>query len=163
MGRHIWRRWGWWRWWRWATSQKSFSCWNKKRNKKETKWFKWPSLFNIDNLNNIQIKNRINNNKTLIKPEFYTESNITDKINKPHLEVNNINLKIKKKKQLKARKLCNKFKISRENKNKIPNRLTHKRKYKPDDIRKKIKARFHKSIKNIINGNLKKAGSKQYK
>ena len=119
------------------------------------------SLFNIDNLNNIQIKNRINNNKTLIKPEFYTESNITDKINKPHLEVNNINLKIKKKKQLKARKLCNKFKISYiENKNKIPNRLTHKRKYKPDDIRKKIKARFHKSIKNIINGNLKKAGSK---
>ncbi len=36
----------------------------------------------------------------------------------------------------------------------------HKRKYKPDDIRKKIKARFHKSIKNIINDNLRKAGSK---
>jgi hypothetical protein len=35
-----------------------------------------------------------------------------------------------------------------------------KRKFKPDDIRKKIKARFHKSIKNIINDNLRKAGSK---
>ena len=30
---------------------------------------------------------------------------------------------------------------------------------KPDDIRKKIKVRFHKKIKNIINENLKKAGS----
>ena len=34
-----------------------------------------------------------------------------------------------------------------------------KRKYKPDDIRKKIKARFHKIIKNIINSKLKRAGS----
>lgn len=33
------------------------------------------------------------------------------------------------------------------------------RKYKPDDIRKKIKARFHKTLKNIINYKLKKAGS----
>ena len=33
------------------------------------------------------------------------------------------------------------------------------RKAKPDDIRKKIKARFHKVIKNIINANLKKVGS----
>ena len=38
-------------------------------------------------------------------------------------------------------------------------RVKKKRKYKPDDIRKKIKARFHKIIKNIINENLKKAGS----
>ena len=38
-------------------------------------------------------------------------------------------------------------------------RIKKKRKYKPDDIRKKIKARFHKTIKNIINENLKKAGS----
>jgi len=34
-----------------------------------------------------------------------------------------------------------------------------KRKAKSDDIRKKIKARFHKGIKNIINANLKRAGS----
>ena len=40
-------------------------------------------------------------------------------------------------------------------------RMKKKRKYKPDDIRKKIKARFHKLIKNIINENLKKAGSTQ--
>ena len=36
-----------------------------------------------------------------------------------------------------------------------------KRKFKPDDIRKKIKARFHKIIKNIINSKLKKAGAKK--
>ena len=36
------------------------------------------------------------------------------------------------------------------------------RKYKPDDIRKKIKTRFHKAIKNIINENLRKAGSNQF-
>ena len=35
------------------------------------------------------------------------------------------------------------------------------RKFKSDDIRKKIKARFHKELKNIINENLKKAGSKE--
>ena len=36
-----------------------------------------------------------------------------------------------------------------------------KRKFKPDDIRKKIKAKFHKVIKNIINSKLKNAGSKK--
>ena len=36
-----------------------------------------------------------------------------------------------------------------------------KRKFKPDDIRKKIKARFHKVIKNIINTKLKKVGAKK--
>jgi len=40
-------------------------------------------------------------------------------------------------------------------------RVKKKRKFKPDDIRKKIKARFHKTFKNIINENLKKAGSKE--
>ena len=35
------------------------------------------------------------------------------------------------------------------------------RKYKPDDIRKKIKSRFHKTLKNIINYRLAKAGSKK--
>jgi hypothetical protein len=34
-----------------------------------------------------------------------------------------------------------------------------KRKFKPDDIRKKIKVRFHKKLKDIINENLKNAGS----
>ena len=41
-------------------------------------------------------------------------------------------------------------------------RVKKKRKFKPDDIRKKIKARFHKTFKNIINENLKKAGSKLF-
>ena len=36
-----------------------------------------------------------------------------------------------------------------------------KRKYKPDDVRKKIKSKFHKSIKNVINENLQKARSKK--
>ena len=36
-----------------------------------------------------------------------------------------------------------------------------KRKYKADDLRKKIKTRFHKALKNIINTNLKKVGSKK--
>ena len=40
-------------------------------------------------------------------------------------------------------------------------RVKKKRKFKPDDIRKKIKARFHKTMKNIINENLKKVGSKE--
>ena len=40
-------------------------------------------------------------------------------------------------------------------------RIIKKRKYKPDTIIKKIKSRFHKILKNIINTNLKKAGSKK--
>ena len=35
------------------------------------------------------------------------------------------------------------------------------RKYKPDEIRKKIKVRFHKKIKNILNENLKNAGANE--
>lgn len=35
------------------------------------------------------------------------------------------------------------------------------RRYKPDDVRKKIKARFHKILKNVINIKLKKACSKR--
>ena len=40
-------------------------------------------------------------------------------------------------------------------------RVKKNRKFKPDDIRKKIKARFHKTLKNILNDNLKKVGSKE--
>ena len=40
-------------------------------------------------------------------------------------------------------------------------RIKKSRKFKSDDIRKKIKSRFHKTLKNIINENLKKAGSKE--
>lgn len=38
-------------------------------------------------------------------------------------------------------------------------KVKYKRRYAPDDIRKKIKSKFHKSIKNIINLKLKRAGS----
>ena len=113
------------------------------------------SLFNF----NI-ICNKNNDNK-LIEPKFYDD---------PKTEVNNNLLNkgfsgstFKESAKYKHKKLCNKFKISKiETKNKSLNRLKHKRKYKPDNIRKKIKARFHKSIKNIINDNLKKAGSKHF-
>ena len=80
--------------------------------------------------------------------------------------VNNINSKKIKEIKLKKRKF-KKFKIYHiefkklSEKEKIINKQNHKRKYKPDDIRKKIKARFHKSIKNIINENLRRAGSKK--
>ena len=36
------------------------------------------------------------------------------------------------------------------------------RKYKPDDIRKKIKVKIHKTLKLIMNNNLKKAGSEKF-
>jgi hypothetical protein len=39
------------------------------------------------------------------------------------------------------------------------NKAEKPRKFKSDDIRKKIKVNFHKELKNIINRNLKKAGS----
>ena len=40
-------------------------------------------------------------------------------------------------------------------------RVKRKRKFKSDDIRKKIKSRFHKTLKNIVNDMLKKGGSKK--
>ena len=49
---------------------------------------------------------------------------------------------------------------SKNEKGKIKKRKK-KRKFKPDDVRKKIKSKFHRSIKNIININLKQAGSKK--
>ena len=36
------------------------------------------------------------------------------------------------------------------------------RKYKPDDIRKKIKVKIHKTLKIIMNNNLKRAGSQKF-
>ena len=46
--------------------------------------------------------------------------------------------------------------------NKKKEKLKKKRKFKPDDIRKKIKARFHKAFKNVINEKLKISGSKEF-
>ena len=53
--------------------------------------------------------------------------------------------------------LTKKYYISESGRRK---RIKKKRKYKSDIIRKKIKSRFHKALKYIINDNLKKVGSK---
>ena len=54
-----------------------------------------------------------------------------------------------------------KFKTKRYyiNENGKKRRVKRERKYKTDDIRKKIKVQFHKVLKNLMNNNLKKAGS----
>ena len=86
------------------------------------------------------------------------EENLEEKNNNEIKKPKEIKLKKKKFKKFKIYHI--EFKKLSE-KDKILNKQRHKRKYKPDDIRKKIKARFHKSIKNIINDNLRKAGSKK--
>ena len=125
------------------------------------------SLFNFNFLKTNQINNYISNySNNLIKPIFYHESNKNKCLNftvdkKSSLSPNNSKKNIKENLKFNKRKAFTKFKISHiEFSNKNNSRLKHRRKYKPDDIRKKIKARFHKSIKNIINENLRKVGSK---
>ena len=111
--------------------------------------------------------------KFITNKEISTPMVIEDKLNEEmhikNLENNNsINIVNKKQKEVKLKKRkFKKFKIYHiefkklSEKEKINNKQNHTRKYKPDDIRKKIKARFHKSIKNIINENLRRAGSKK--
>ena len=61
---------------------------------------------------------------------------------------------------------CYEFKFKTKKYCIMPNgkkrRQKKKRKYKSDDIRKKIKSRFHKTLKNIVNNMLKKGGSKKF-
>ena len=52
-------------------------------------------------------------------------------------------------------------KMMTKDKNGRMKKLKKRRKYKPDNIRKKIKARFHKDLRKIINIKLKKSGSSQ--
>ena len=94
----------------------------------------------------IENKNNKGSNKDENKEEIENEEtyNCIEHINTP----NDFIFKFKTKKYF----------ISENGKKK---RVKKKRKFKPDDIRKKIKARFHKALKNIINENLKKAGSKE--
>ena len=84
-----------------------------------------------------------------IPPILDLESNDEEgeKINNDFNEI--INLKFKTKKYY----LNEKGKKRREKKG---------RKYKPDDIRKKIKVKIHKTLKIIMNNNLKKAGSLKF-
>ena len=53
--------------------------------------------------------------------------------------------------------ITKKYFISESGKKKV---IQKKRKFKCDNIHKKIKSRFHKTLKNILNDNLKRAGSK---
>ena len=93
------------------------------------------------NFNSCLSNNNSNKNSEIIEPK------IDDEVKEIY--------KNKKEVLKKRKKILGVFKIEH-------NKLKQKRKYKPDDIRKKIKSRFHKSIRNIINENLKKAGSKHF-
>ena len=118
-------------------------------------------------------ENSIQNNNKLIKPilsniEFKESNNFSNRndiLNKSLMQIDKGKIEFKESVKFKERKKFNKFKVFRikpkkiNRKEKISIANKRKRKYKPDDIRKKIKARFHKSIKNIINENLRKAGS----
>jgi len=113
---------------------------------------------------NIKFKtnNSINTSTNSLDDASYDNKNTykeTLRINQVKQTNDKENIKIKKKRKFKKFKICHieYQNVSKDNNN----RLKHKRKYKPDDIRKKIKARFHKSIKNIVNENLRKAGSKK--
>ena len=115
----------------------------------------------------IKTNNSINTTTNSFE-EVSSEKNILKKddlrINQAKLQQKENSVKPKKKRTFKKFKICHiEYPIigKTDENGKSLNRLKHKRKYKPDDIRKKIKARFHKSIKNIINENLRKAGSKK--
>ena len=86
--------------------------------------------------------------KKIKKPIFFKVCE--EKINPYYIKIefrNNDSVIIKNKIIKKKKKKANNIKI--------------KRKFKPDNIRKKIKARFHKSLKNAINSKLIAAGSKK--
>ena len=131
------------------------------------------SLYKIDYIKDNDFK--VNNtNIGLIEPIFYSPSNdvnncnncINNKsvLNKSNIYQNNNLTSLKPNNSQKKKNIFSKFKVYRMEprieRERISYKLRHKRKYKPDDIRKKIKARFHKSIKNIVNENLRQAGSK---
>ena len=136
-----------------------------KINFSATSQFEFKPKFSIVPNNNNAIQNiqNISSSKFVTNKEQSIQNN-SEEI----LKEENQNQEIKKIKEMKLkRKKLKKFKIYHiefkklSEKDKFLNKQMHKRKYKPDDIRKKIKARFHKSIKNIINDNLRKAGSKK--
>ncbi len=118
--------------------------------------------YKINFLNDINSNNQIQKEKDneLTAPKICEELNKIKSNTILHNEKSSINHVIKK------RKFCNKFQVyqikPKIKKEKLSIEHRRKRKYKPDDIRKKIKARFHKSIKNIINENLRQAGSKLF-
>lgn len=108
-----------------------------------------------ENKNSNNYNNMINNSSFISNDNFDRNkdegenSNLNLNLNEQNLEncVNDLYL---------MKFITKKFVISENGRKKT---VKNKRKYKGDIIRKKIKSRFHKSIKNIINENLKKAGS----
>ena len=96
-------------------------------------------------------------NKKVIKRNFKKKI----KEYKDKKSIDEINYDNKKMKTI-SNEFLYKFKIKRYfiDENGRRKKIKKKRKYKPDDIRKKIKCRFLKTLKNIINNNLKKAGTK---
>ena len=138
--------------------------------------YKQIQLNSMQNISTIPTSSSISKIKFKIKNIINTSSNIYDEptsekksknkddlkdlsINHAKIEVKQ-HIKVKKKQVFKKFKICH-IEFPKNENGKSLNKLKHKRKYKPDDIRKKIKARFHKSIKNIINDNLRKVGSKK--
>ena len=124
-------------------------------------------LINENNEKNIIEKEEINNdnikniNTNCIKEKkLFNVSNLNLFNSSRHSQIRYIiNDNIHKKPKPKKVNKCSfhkPFKISNSNKSKI-----RKRKEKPDDIRKKIKAKFLKSMKNCINEKLMNAKSKE--
>ena len=107
---------------------------------------------NNNNNNRNSISSFISNDNFDKSKEEGENSNLNLNLNEKNLEncVNDIYL---------MKFVTKKFFISESGRKKT---IKNKRKYKGDIIRKKIKSRFHKSIKNIINENLKKAGSEYF-
>ena len=118
--------------------------------------------YKINFLNDSNSNNQIQNKKNNI----LTETKIYEGLNKNKNNVVINNEKSSINYTNKKNNLSNKFQVyqikPKIKKEKLSIEHRNKRKYKPDDIRKKIKSRFHKSIKNIINENLRQAGSKLF-
>ena len=88
--------------------------------------------------------NASNNEKLIIDENTLNSEQINNNVNNTYYEF-----------KFKTKKYC----IMPNGKKR---RQKKKRKYKSDDIRKKIKSRFHKTLKNIVNNMLKKGGSKKF-
>lgn len=120
------------------------------------------SKFNYEML---QENKNNNNNNNMNSISSFTSTDNFDK-SKDEGENSNLNLNLNEKNLENCvndiylmKFVTKKFFISESGRKKT---VKNKRKYKGDIIRKKIKSRFHKSIKNIINENLKKAGSEYF-
>lgn len=89
---------------------------------------------------------------SLVKIKEKNDEETSEEINSEYYTKNKLQLYMNNK------FVINKYSIDSEGRQK---KLKKTRKYKSDDIRKKIKVHFHKELKNIINQNLKKAGSNE--